>query len=277
MIVVINKKKIVKNILLLAVLCVSIKGAYAAVGNSKSIEVSSVGTGEKYYISIIIDDFGYSGDGTNEMLALDIPFTAAVMPFSEHTVKDAEAVNSAGKEIIVHMPMESLTGKPSWVGDKAVKTTMTDDEIKLRVNEGLNEVKYAVGINNHMGSKIMEDERSIGAVIDIAAEKDLIFVDSKTTPNSKAEDACSKKGVSYFSRNVFLDSTDDIEVVKRQLLKTADIAIKNGTAIAIGHVGPEGGKITARAIKDLEGQMKEKGIVFVTVTELKKVIENKNK
>lgn len=35
-------------------------------------------TVEKAKLAVIIDDFGYNGAGTAEMLALDIPFTAAV-------------------------------------------------------------------------------------------------------------------------------------------------------------------------------------------------------
>ena len=35
------------------------------------------------YLAVIIDDFGYNGEGTEEMLDLDIPLTAAIMPFSE--------------------------------------------------------------------------------------------------------------------------------------------------------------------------------------------------
>ena len=47
-------------------------------------------------LAILIDDFGYCGAGTEEMLALSIPFTAAVMPFSSCTAEDAERVRQAG-------------------------------------------------------------------------------------------------------------------------------------------------------------------------------------
>ena len=77
-------------------------------------------TVEEAKLAVIIDDFGYNGAGTAEMLALDIPFTAAVLPFSSHTAENAAQAKAAGKEVIIHMPMESLTGKPEWVGDGAV-------------------------------------------------------------------------------------------------------------------------------------------------------------
>ena len=113
----------------------------------------------KAYLAIIIDDFGYGGEGTDEMLALDADITAAVMPFSEKSAQEVEKIKNSGKEMIVHMPMESLTGKKSWVGDKGVFTNMTDDEIHKAVEEALEIVDGAVGLNNHMGSAIMENER----------------------------------------------------------------------------------------------------------------------
>lgn len=86
-------------------------------------------------LAILIDDFGYCGAGTEEMLALSIPFTAAVMPFSSCTAEDAERVRQAGKEIFIHMPMESLTGKREWVGEKGVFRDMDDAAIRERVEE----------------------------------------------------------------------------------------------------------------------------------------------
>ena len=44
----------------------------------------------KAYLAIIIDDFGYGGEGTDEMLALDADITAAVMPFSEKSAQEVE-------------------------------------------------------------------------------------------------------------------------------------------------------------------------------------------
>lgn len=228
--------------------------------------------GQTGYVCIVIDDFGYDGEGTEEMLALDVPITAAVMPFSAHSAEDALKVLEAGKEAIIHMPMESNTGKPEWVGDKGVFTSMTDEEIKARVEEALEIVPNAVGINNHMGSKIMEDERSLAAVMRVAAEHELIFVDSRTTPKTKSKEVCEAAGVRLINRSVFLDSTDDIQVVKQQLLKAADMALRTGNALAIGHVGPEGGLITAKAIGELAPELEHQGVVFVTLTEFAEIV-----
>lgn len=237
------------------------------VASEQSERVSGEKRGE---LAILIDDFGYCGEGTEEMLALPIPFTAAVMPFSKCSEADAEAVRQAGKEILIHMPMESLTGKKEWVGDKGVFRDMTEREIQDRVKEAFAILPDAAGMNNHMGSAIMEDERSLSAVMEVLQEKNVLFVDSVTTAKSLGRKIAGEKGIPFQARDVFLDSTDSVEVVKANLRKAAEVALEKGYALAIGHVGPEGGKITAEAIRALAPELEAAGITFVTVSDLAK-------
>lgn len=273
MILVITKKQILKGIFLIFALVISFK-FFSFIGNRAAIMTSSNNM-QKCYVAIVIDDFGYNGEGTEEMLKLDIPFTAAIMPFSEYSEENVKAIENAQKESIIHIPMESLTGKKSWVGDKGIFKSMSDDEIKARIKEAFEIVPNAVGINNHMGSAIMEDERCFSAVMDCIKEKEMFFVDSVTTAKSVAPEICKSKGVTILKRDVFLDSTKDINVVKNNLKKTADIALEKGYALAIGHVGPEGGNITVEAIKELAPQLESQGIEFVTASELKTILDSK--
>lgn len=219
-------------------------------------------------LAIVIDDFGYNGEGTAEMLALPIPLTAAIMPFSEFSAENSAAAEAAGKEVIIHMPMESLTGLPEWVGKKGVFCNMSEADIKAAVAEAFDIVPNAQGMNNHMGSAIMEDERCLGFVMDVLQERGCYFVDSMTTGKSKASVLAAERGVPVLLRRVFLDSTDDKEKVKKNLRFAAEVALNEGEAVAIGHVGPEGGSITVEAIHELIAELEGLGIQFVTAGEL---------
>ena len=242
-------------------------GGRMAAQLQEAVTVSGERQGE---LAVLIDDFGYGGEGTEEMLALPIPFTAAVMPFSSCTAADAELVRQAGKEIFIHLPMESLTGKREWVGEKGIFRDMTDEEIRGRTKEAFSILPDAAGLNNHMGSAIMEDERSLSVVMDIIKEEKVVFVDSLTTAKSVGRSVAAKKGVPFLGRDVFLDSTDDVEVVKANLRKAAEVALEKGYALAIGHVGPEGGLVTAKAIEELIPELEQAGVTFVTVSDLAK-------
>lgn len=148
---------------------------------------------------------------------------------------------------------------------------MTDEEIQEVIEEAFGNTGNVVGLNNHMGSAIMEDERCLQMVVEELKNRDLFFLDSVTTPNSKGEALCEKYGVYFMKRDVFLDGTDDVSVVKDNLIKAANKALDNGSAIAIGHVGPEGGTVTVNAIKEMSKELEGMGIEFVTLSELKEI------
>lgn len=233
-------------------------------------------TDKKAYLSLIIDDFGYGGEGTEEILGMDIALTAAVMPFSDNTEEDVKKIKEAGKEAIIHLPMESKTGKRSWVGDKGIFTDTTEEEIRQIIDEAVKNVDIAVGLNNHMGSAIMEDENKVEVIMKELKARNMIFVDSLTTENSKGKTAALKEGVSYIPRNYFIDSPGNIEIVINQLKKAAECAKENGYAVAIGHVGPAGGKTTAEGINFIKDELEKDGIEFVTISQLNEIINENN-
>jgi len=260
----------VKNVFLLFYVCV------ICVVMNYGIRGTEMAFGEqpKGYLAIIIDDFGYGAEGTDEILSLDIDFTAAIMPFSEKTDEDLKKVQAAGKDYIVHMPMESLTGKKAWVGNKGVFISMTEEEIYYVVAEALEIVEGAAGLNNHMGSAIMENERCLNAVLKAVKENDIMFIDSMTTASSLGEKLGEENGIFAVERDVFLDSTDDKNEVKKRLKQAADIVFEKGYAVAIGHVGPEGGIVTYQAINEMKDELEKNGIEFVTVSRLREMYES---
>jgi len=237
-----------------------------------SLGVEAFSADGKGYLAIVIDDFGYGGEGTEDILELDIPFTAAVMPFSKDTEKDLDLIKRAGKEYIIHMPMESLTGKKEWVGEKGIFMDMTEEEIRKVTEEAADIIDGAVGLNNHMGSAITTDEDKLGAVFDVLKEEGLLFIDSVTVPDTVSKKLGSEKGVAVLERDIFLDSTDDVETIKENIIKAGKLAVENGTAIAIGHVGPEGGNVTVRALKETIGELDKMGVELVTISELIDII-----
>lgn len=265
MIFILTKKRIVTSLCCLFMLGVCFGGGWLTARN-KTVATSAAPQ-KSGILAIVIDDFGYGGEGTEEMLAVSVPITAAIMPFSPSSAEDCQRVKEAGKEMMIHMPMESLTGKASWVGDKGVFRNMTDEEIKARVREAFDIVTDATALNNHMGSAIMEDKRCLSAVMEVVAEKNGVFLDSMTTPNSVSGEVCANQGVPLLKRKVFLDSTDDKEKVKKNLREAGERALNEGAAIAIGHVGPEGGNITVQAIQEVAPELQAKGVKFVTLSE----------
>ncbi|RDV83457.1 divergent polysaccharide deacetylase family protein [Ammonifex thiophilus] len=222
-------------------------------------------------VAIVIDDFAGPSEkkGTQEFLSLNKPLTFAVLPNYPLSAPTAREAVKAGFEVLVHLPMEPLKGNPSWLGPGAIYVNLSDEEIERRVERAIASVPGAVGMNNHMGSRATADPRVMRAVLKVAKRHNLFFLDSKTTNKSVIPQIAEELGVPYAEDGLFLDAVNDVEHIKKQLHKLAQLALKNGSAIAIGHVGVTGPN-TVRAIKEMLPEFERLGIDLVYVSTLVK-------
>jgi len=200
-------------------------------------------------LAIVIDDFGNNMVGTEEMLNMPVPITAAIMPFLPSTKKDAELAFSKGHDVFVHMPMEPVRGKRSWLGPGAITSDLSNEEIRKRVNEAIDQVPHAVGMNNHMGSKITVDPRIMRVVLSVCKERGLMFLDSKTTHKSVVSSIARELGVPVIENRLFFDDVYTTAHISKQMRLLHSNLGKHPYFVAIGHVGPAGKK-TASIIRE---------------------------
>ena len=120
------------------------------------------------------------------------------------------------------------------------------------------------GVNNHMGSKFTESTTAMSAIIEVVKQKNMFFLDSKTSSKSVARSVCKKYDVPYIARDVFLDNERDYGKIMQQFIATERIAKKRGYAVAIGHPYPQ----TLKALKDWEKNLSAHGIELVPLSYL---------
>ncbi|KAB3535511.1 divergent polysaccharide deacetylase family protein [Alkaliphilus pronyensis] len=269
-------KRIIFYILLCCILVLVLIG-FSKLENSffnKNSRISSNTTTEiKGRVAIIIDDFGNNGVGSKEILEINRPLTCAVIPFLKNTKADARDIFTSGHEVIIHMPMEPHIGDPKWLGEKGITEDLELEVIKAIVEEAIADVPFAVGMNNHMGSKVTENKRIMETIILVLKDNNMYFLDSKTSSKSVVKEVAIENEVPYLERLVFLDNRKDVESIKKQLRLLGDLAIKHKTAVAIGHVGPEGGRATAKAIKEMIPELEAMGVEILPAS---KLINNSN-
>ncbi|HEY9062515.1 MAG TPA: divergent polysaccharide deacetylase family protein [Pseudobacteroides sp.] len=223
---------------------------------------------QKGKLAIIIDDFGQNRKGIDEMMSIKRHLTFAVMPFLTYSAADASNAHKKGYEVIVHLPLEAKNAPLSWVGPRPILANMKNDEIKQITLDAFENIPYAVGANIHMGSKAANEEHVISSILDIIKEKNLYFVDSRAEDHPIAKKIANDRGILCYDRDVFLDGNKPKAYILKQLRKAGDIALKRGEAVAIGHVGTEGGKPTADAISEMLSEFDDKNIQLVFVSEL---------
>lgn len=234
-------------------------------------------TGAKQLMAaIIIDDFGGGTGGVRDFLEGDIPITAAVMPFSEKSREHAVWAHKNGIEVMIHLPMEPKKGKRSWLGPKPITVDLSPQEVRTRVEEAIKSVPYAVGLNNHMGSRAVENEQIVRTIVEVAKEHKLYIIDSGTSPKSKFPELTKKLGVPLLQRDVFLDDISSSSHVRKQMIRLAKVIEIKGSGIAIGHVGITG-RVCSVGIFESIADYRKRNIKIVPVSELfKEKLINQN-
>ena len=81
----------------------------------------------------------------------------------------------------------------------------------------LETVPHAAGVNNHEGSRATADLPLMQALMPALRDRNLFFIDSRTTAATVAYDAAERAGVPAASRKVFLDDTPTKEAILAQL------------------------------------------------------------
>lgn len=259
---VLSCKRVIKAIALL--IMVSVTAFVISFGANEVL----TGAKEKGQLAIIIDDFGSSREGVLEMMAIEEHLTFAIMPFMERTKQDMASAKAKSHEIIVHLAMEPISGKRSWLGPSPIMCGMSPDEIRSIVEKAVEDIPFAIGANIHMGSRASCEEVIMEAVLSVMKEKEMYFVDSRTGKKPVAKSIAEEIGVRCLENNIFLDGQKSKEHIKKQLEKAAKKAKSKGSCIAIGHVGIEGGVPMARAIVESKEMFEEMGVELVYVSEL---------
>jgi uncharacterized protein len=209
-------------------------------------------------IVLILDDVGFDHQRVAEAMRIDPNLNFAVIPNGVKAGETARTLNARGFEILCHMPMEPDGFPKISPGDGAILTSMTDGEIRAAAMRNFAAVPFAVGMNNHMGSRATADPRVMRNVLN-ALPKGTYFIDSRTTPKSIAGSMARELDIRTASRSVFLDDVQSETAIRRQLADLAVEASLRGVAVGIGHIYP----VTVKVLGEEVPALRSKGFRFI--------------
>ena len=209
-------------------------------------------------IVLVIDDFGYRNDNISDgFLNLSIPITCAIIPGHTASKKFAEKAVSYGKEVIIHMPMESENYSPGEDEYKLL-TSMTSELLENKLIQAFESLPEAIGMNNHQGSKATSDSKTMTVLASVLKSRGKYFIDSRTSSLTIGEKTMTSFGVPTARRNIFLDNNNDLDMIEEQINKLANSAKKNGVAVGLGHAR----KNTLSVLEKVVPRLLDKGFVF---------------
>lgn len=213
-------------------------------------------------LAIVVDDCGYDLAAQAVYESLGRPFSLAVIPGLASSEAAARQGHAAGMEILLHLPMESMSG----VGQEpsTILTSMSDSEIRRTAAAAMDAIPLAVGFNNHQGSKATSDARVMRAVLTEARARHFFYLDSRTAATSVGLATAREMGIPAGMNELFLDNSSDEAAICEQLREAIRIAARDGSAIVIGHARPS----TAAAVRSMLAEIDAAGVELVFVSEL---------
>jgi len=183
-------------------------------------------------IALIIDDMG---NNDSDAVAFNLPeqVAFAILPHTPYSKKFALIAADEQRDVLVHMPMEALSGLN--MGPGGISSEMSATLIKQRLSEAFQSVPQAIGFNNHMGSKLTQLTAPMQATMEFLNYRHLFFLDSRTTRYSKAEHIAKDFGVPTVRRHVFLDHVQETQHIDYQFRRLLRKAKRDGFAVGIAH------------------------------------------
>lgn len=206
-------------------------------------------------MAVIMDDMGQSLEAAQALAALPFPVTLAIWPHAPLAAETARLAEERRMDSLVHLPMEALPrpdGRRPDPGRGALLTHMDAHHLSLTLEEDLQSLPTAIGLNNHMGSAFTGNADACRRLCALLAGRGYLVLDSVTRPQARLAAAAREAGLIAVARDVFLDTRRETRAVLQALDAAARTARRQGWAVAIGH--PYGATLAAlRAWPDAGG------------------------
>ncbi|HEY9198758.1 MAG TPA: divergent polysaccharide deacetylase family protein [Gammaproteobacteria bacterium] len=214
-------------------------------------------------IAIIIDDLGGRLDAGRQVIDLPGPVACSFLPYGAHTRQLAVQAHSRNKEVMLHLPMETVERGSLDAG--GLTLDMSERQLVATVQADLARVPHASGINNHMGSLLTRHPgHMLWLVRALRQDPRLFFVDSRTTKYTVARQIAYENSVPSVSRDVFLDDDPTAQAVQREFQRLLGLARRNGSALGIGHPHPA----TLALLRQELARLPKHGVKLVPVARL---------
>jgi len=217
-------------------------------------------------VAVIVDDLGARRDVFDPLRDIRRPLTVAILPglpLSEWTAREAA---QAGMEVILDLPMEPYRFPEVDPGPGALLMAMGPQELQAQVGAHLASVPGAVGVTNHMGSRMTEDRTRMRTVLEVLAGRRLFLVDGLASNLSVAYDEAKALGLRAGRRQIVVDHAAGEAGDRVRWDEVAWWAERRGEVIVIAHGHP----LTARLLREYVPRWEARGIRLVPVSQLAK-------
>ncbi len=189
-------------------------------------------------LAVVIDDVGYNKARGLRAVTLPASVTIAVLPFAPHTQFLARQTAEAGKDLIIHQPMEPVPSTHVRYETDTLTSAMSVQEFDAMVERALRAIPQTLGFSNHTGSFLTTQYGPMRRFMRHLSNRGLFFLDSRTTAATVTDKVADELGVTILRRDVFLDHDRSAVAIANAFQQAIRVARRKGSAVLVGHPYP---------------------------------------
>ncbi|MFW6092923.1 MAG: divergent polysaccharide deacetylase family protein [Pseudomonadota bacterium] len=185
-------------------------------------------------LAVVVDDLGHHPEAARRTLTLPDEVAIAILPFAPATQEILREERITDHELLLHQPMEPLNARAP-LAPGTLTRSMPPPFFSLALQAALQAVPGIVGVSNHTGSRLTSDAVAMERLMQWLAGRNLLFLDSRTTPDTVAYTLAREAGIAAVERDVFLDHDPAPEAMAEAFRRALRIAREQGHAVVIAH------------------------------------------
>ncbi len=222
-------------------------------------------TGDRPRIAVLITDLGAIERRTSRTLRdLNHPASLGFTPYAADLARWTNEARAKGLEYFLMVPMEPVNTAGNDPGPLGLLTDNTDQQNINLLQSALGQTTGYVGVVSHMGSRFTATESSMRPVLMEIQKRGLIFIDSRSTPYTRAASMAQTLNMRVLQNDRYVDN-DLVEAeIVRQLGELENKARTVGAALGIARPYP----VSIRAINSWAEGLDARGFDLVPVSAL---------
>ena len=217
-------------------------------------------------LAIVVGELGPELNSlTTDIIECPLPLTLAVLPNHKSSKEIARLAHAHGKEVLLHLPMEPKGYPRVNPGKGAVLVHHSQAEIRGLLRSHIEELAYASGVVNYMGSAGTRDRDVMRAALRETKRKGLFFLDGTTSVDSVVRETAEELGVACLINDLFLEEGRHGKgLLNKRIVRAEDLALQRGKAVVIA----EPSASLLELLTDRAGKYASRGIVLAKASEL---------
>jgi polysaccharide deacetylase 2 family uncharacterized protein YibQ len=157
-------------------------------------------------LAIVLYGFGDDARSADSSFTLPVPFGVALAPGRPESRKVFRAAHAAGREVVLHLPLEPIDYPRVNPGPGTVLVTMSPARITSMLRHDIDQAAPIAAVANHMGSLATQDMTVMRSVFHELRRADLPFVHLMPAAGAVCKSLASEMGVPYSEPDMVLDA-----------------------------------------------------------------------